>query len=153
MLEAYVLCVAVHDRAGFNKKKLSQKWGKLAKNRVFRIYWEFSHYFFQNLVSKESLYYLSYYCTNPILGKNLVPQIWAKMLLANQIAGFLNWLYLQNTKMKKPDEKAWGKNLKLVEKYWVSMVKNGCGNSGLRTLKLAVSQKGINRINWFLVCW
>ena len=54
--------------------------------------------------------------------------------------------------MKKPDEKASGKNLKLFEKYWVGMVKNGCGNSGLRRLKLAVSQKGINRINWFLVC-
>ena len=41
----------------------------------------------------------------------------AKMLLANQIAGFLNWLYLQNTKMKKPDEKpeektwSWLKNI------------------------------------------
>ena len=26
----------------------------------------------------------------PIHGKNLVPEIWAKMVLANQIAGFLN---------------------------------------------------------------
>ena len=31
--------------------------------------------------------------------------------------------------------------------------KNGCGHSGLRTLKLAVSQKGINGINLILVCW
>ena len=35
----------------------------------------------------------------------------------------------------------------------VSLVKNGCGQSGLTTLKLAVSVKGTNGINWFLVCW
>ena len=33
----------------------------------------------------------------------------------------------------------------------MGVVKNGCGHSGLRTIKLAVSQKGINEINWFLV--
>ena len=32
------------------------------------------------------------------------------------------------------------------------MFKNGCGFSGLRALKLAVSQKGINGIDWLLVC-
>ena len=31
----------------------------------------------------------------------------------------------------------------------VGMVENGCGHSGLRTLKLAVSQKGINEITGF----
>ena len=51
---------------------------------------KFNHYFFLNLVYKESPYYLQYSYTNPILGKNLVAEIWAKMLLANQIAGFLN---------------------------------------------------------------
>ena len=35
----------------------------------------------------------------------------------------------------------------------MGMVKNGCGHSGLRTLKLAVSQERINRVSWFLVCW
>ena len=39
------------------------------------------------------------------------------------------------------------KNLRLIEKYWGGMVQNGCGQSGLRTLKLAVSQEGINGIN------
>ena len=34
------------------------------------------------------------FCTNPIFGKNQVSEIWAKMLLTNQIAGFLNQLYL-----------------------------------------------------------
>ena len=37
--------------------------------------------------------------------------------------------------------KSWLKNI------GVSMVKNGCGHSDIRTLKLAVSQKGINGIN------
>ena len=50
--------------------------------------------FFLNLVCNESLYYLLYSCANPIFGKNLVPEIWDKMLLANQITGFLNQLYL-----------------------------------------------------------
>ena len=34
----------------------------------------------------------------------------------------------------------------------VGMVQNGCDHSGLTTLKLAVPQKGINGISWFLVC-
>ena len=38
--------------------------------------------------------------------------------------------------------KRWLKNI------GVSMVKNGWGHSSLRTLKLAVSQEGINEINW-----
>ena len=33
------------------------------------------------------------------------------------------------------------------------MVENGWGHSGHSTLKLAVSQKEIAGINWFLVCW
>ena len=41
--------------------------------------------------------------TNLIFGKILVPEIWAKMHLANEIAGFLNQLYLQNEIMKNPD--------------------------------------------------
>ena len=68
--------------------------------------------------SLKKVHYLLYSCTNLILGKNLVPEIWAKMLLANEIAGLLNWLNLQNPKMKKPDEKAWWKHMELVEKYW-----------------------------------
>ena len=41
-------------------------------------------------------YYLLYSCAKPILGKNLVPEILAKMLLTNQIVKFLNWLCLLN---------------------------------------------------------
>ena len=50
--------------------------------------------FFLNLFYKESLYYLLCSCTNPIFGENVAPEIWAEMLFANQIAKFLNQLYL-----------------------------------------------------------
>ena len=43
--------------------------------------------------------------------------------------------------------KSWSKNSSM------GMVKNGCGHFGLRALKLAVSQKGINGVSWVLVCW
>ena len=41
--------------------------------------------------------------TNLIFGEILVAEIWVKMLLASEIAGFLNQLYLQNKIMKNPD--------------------------------------------------
>ena len=70
------------------------------------------------------------------------------LVLANQFAGFLNQLYLQNKMMNKFMEiKSW------LKKIGVGVVKNGSGHSGQRTLKLAVSQEGNNGINWFLVCW
>ena len=34
--------------------------------------------------------YIQYSCTNPVFGKNLIPEKWSKMLLANQIAEFFN---------------------------------------------------------------
>ena len=33
------------------------------------------------------------------------------------------------------------------------MARNGCGQSGHRTLKLAVSQEWIDGMNWFFACW
>ena len=101
-------CVVECDRARFFEKNLvAQKRGKMGKKwpkiGLFKFIRKFSPQFFWNLVYNESLYYLLYSCTNPIFGKNLVPEIWVKMLLVNQIAGFLNQLYLQNTMIKKPD--------------------------------------------------
>ena len=52
---------------------------------------------FVNLAVDESLYYMLCFCTKTISGKNLDPEIWAKMLLASQIAGFLNQLYIFRT--------------------------------------------------------
>ena len=100
-------CCAWHFEKDFLKKIfLHRKWGKWTKNGqqigFFKFIGKFSH-FLLNLVYNERLYYLLYSCTNPIFGKNLVPEIWAKMLLANQITGFLNQRYLQNKMMKNPN--------------------------------------------------
>ena len=43
--------------------------------------------------------------------------------------------------------KSWLKNI------GVDRIKNGCGHSGQTTLKLTVSQKGIDRLNWFFWDW
>ena len=43
--------------------------------------------------------------------------------------------------------KSWLKNIGMA------LVINGCAHSGWRNLRLAVSRKEINGINWFLVFW
>ena len=43
--------------------------------------------------------------------------------------------------------RSWLKNIE------VGLVKNGCGHSVFRTLKLAACHGEINGINWFLICW
>ena len=67
------------------------------------------------------------------------------MLSANQIAGFLNQLFLQNKSMKQPQFLHFDTNsqkLKFDRKlFGWAWSKNGCGLSGLWTLKLTVSQK------------
>ena len=83
-------CVVVSGRAKFFEKnifaqKVGQKW---AKNRFLNLLENLVINFFLNLGYNESLYYLLYSCTNSIFGKNLFPEMWAKMLLANQITGF-----------------------------------------------------------------
>ena len=37
--------------------------------------------------------------------------------------------------------------------FWLGMVKNGCGQSSHRNLKLTVSQKWKDGVNWFFACW
>ena len=89
-------CGVLRDRAGFfGGKNIAQKMGKMGqKQGFFEFIGKCSDWFFLNLVYKVILYYLLYSCTNPIFRKNRVPEIWTKMLLANQIAGFFNQLYL-----------------------------------------------------------
>ena len=41
--------------------------------------------------------------TNPIFGKNFIPEVLAKMLSANKITGFFNQPYLQNKSIKWPN--------------------------------------------------
>ena len=63
--------------------------------------------------------------------------------------------------LEENDEKAWffAYSCRFIKiKSWlknidVGVVKKRCGYSGLRTLKLAVSQEGISGVNWFLVWW
>ena len=82
----------------------------------------------------ENVYCLLSSSTNPVFGKNLFPELWPKMLSANQIASFLNELFLQS---------------KLVKNLIFSMLiqihlhgqKNGYDQSGLWTLKFTVSQE------------
>ena len=52
------------------------------------------HYFFLNLVYGLILNHLLYYYTNSMFGKYLVPEILVEIVLANQILGYLNQLYL-----------------------------------------------------------
>ena len=51
---------------------------------------------FLNLDYNESLRYLLYPFTNAMSGKKLLAEICSKILLANQVEGFLNRLYLKN---------------------------------------------------------
>ena len=62
--------------------------------------------------------------------------------------------------LEQNDEKArffvyWSRFIEIkgwLKSVGVGLVKNGCGYSGLRTLKLDVFQEGINEVSWFLVC-
>ena len=64
------------DRAGFKKKNCCPKNGANGpKTGFLGSIGNLVITFFLNLVYKESSYYLLYSCTNPILGKNLVPEI------------------------------------------------------------------------------
>ena len=118
VLETHMnLCITVADF--WKKNLLFSKWRKWTKNRVFWIYWKIGRYFFLNSDYNESL--------NPIFGKNLVPEIWIKVLLAN---------------ISRP--KWWNSLIfcKLIEKYWVGVVKNGHGN-----LKSDLSQEWFDKLS------
>ena len=136
VLGAHVL-LHVTEPDFLKKVLLSKKWEKWAKNgqkiAFFKFIRKFSH-FFWNLAHSESLYYLLYSCTNPI---------------------FKSTIFLEQN-----DEKAWFfaswyrfmESSSWLKNTGVIIIKNGCGHSVLRTLKLAVSQGKMNEINWFLMC-
>ena len=70
-------------------------------------------------------------------------------------------IFKLTTSPEQNDEKAWffACWCRFIEiKSWlknigVGMVRNGCDHSGLKTLKLAVSQEGVNWVTWSLICW
>ena len=69
LLLGAIWCCAWQSGIFWKKQFLFQKWGKLVKSGFLKFFGKFSHYFFLNLVSNESLYHLLYSCTNPIFGK------------------------------------------------------------------------------------
>ena len=56
-------------------------------------------------------------------------------------------------KQKNPDLLHVDTNSRKWKIFWVGIVRNGCGWSVHGTLKLAVSQKWIDGMDWFLACW
>lgn len=80
---------------------MDDKYGFLNVLKIFSIV--FSLYFLLNFLYNGNWYYLLCSCLSPIYGKHLATEIWAEMLSANQMAGLLNQLYLQNKLIKKPD--------------------------------------------------
>ena len=76
-------------------------------------------------------------CTNPLFGKIFVLEIWAEMFSANQIAGNKN----QQNSLSFCMLIQIHINQKLVKNFLGGHGKNGCGQSGHRTLKLIVSQE------------
>ena len=97
------------------------------------------------MIYNENLFYLLCSCANAIFGKIFVPEIYAKMFSANQIAGHFNQPYLQKKSVKLPDFLHVDTNshkLKVDQKMlgW-ALSEDGCGQPGHRTLKLTVSQE------------
>ena len=98
-------------------------------------------------------------------GKIFVPEIWAKMFSANQIAGYFNQPYLQNKIAWF--FACWYKLTKIKSRltsFWLGMVKNEFGQSGLWTLsqkikkrtvnqKLTVPQERTDETKCFFACW
>ena len=92
----------VHENPNFWKNFFCFKnWGKgpksgflnLKKNLVIS---------FHRIYSIMKILLFAVFINNPIFGKNLTSEIQAKTLSANQIAGFLNHLFLQNKLIKQP---------------------------------------------------
>ena len=79
----------VYGRAGFFLKIIFCHM-KEPEEEFFELIGKFGYYFFLNLLSHGSLYYMLCFCINLIFGETPFPGVWAKMLSANQIAGCLN---------------------------------------------------------------
>ena len=105
-----------------------QKWTKKGFFEAFEI---FEYYFCLNSVYNESSYYLLCFCTNPISEKNLILEIWTKMLLSYQTAWFI---------------RRWRWSKRVSHSGHVTLKLALCHV----TLKLALSEEGIDRVNWFL---
>lgn len=74
----------------FNQR-IPRNWIKWSFFQVVR---KLDNKFFQNFLHNKSLFHLLYSCANLIRAKILIHGIWAKRILANQIAEFSNQLHL-----------------------------------------------------------
>ena len=137
------------------KKFLPQKWGKWAKqgflnlleNLVINFFWIWSiKKVYINCCVLVQIQYLGSGSWN--MGQNALGQSDCRI--------FKSTIFLEQNYEKAwffeccyrfMEIKSWLKNFRL------GLIKNGCDHSGLKTLKLAISQEGIYGINWFLVCW
>ena len=77
-------------------------WSTLGQTEIFLNLLKNLVLFFTEFVLLFVLFLLNlmFSCTNPIFGKNLILEVWVKMLSANWIARFLNRLYLQSKLME-----------------------------------------------------
>ena len=102
----------------------------------------------------ENVNYLLCSCTNPIFEKNPIHELLTKILSANKIAGFSKQLIAQKKLIKQPSFFHVNVNVQKSKVDWIflllDMVKNGCDQSGLRTLNLVVSEEWTDVINLFL---
>ena len=94
----------IYPKNGENWLELDQKYSflKLLENLVISL--------FLNLVYKEILYYLLYYCTNSILKENPIPEISAIMLSVVYISRKNQRKSLRTLKLAGSGEKISGIN-------------------------------------------
>ena len=106
---------------------------------------KFSHFFWIWSIKKANICcILALKSASWDMGQNALGQSYWRIFKLTVSPEHKTWFFARYRLM---EIKSWLKNMGL------GVVKNRCGYSGLRTLKLAVSLKGINGINWFLVCW
>ena len=84
---------------GFPEKFLfAWKWAKCAGNgpqvEFFLVFIKFCHYFLLEVACNEKHCNLQLSWENVMSGKLVVHKLWARMLLSNQIVGFLDHEYL-----------------------------------------------------------
>ena len=124
--------------------------GKLAKNRgFFNLKKNFVINFHWILFYNENLYYLLCSCTNPIFGKNLVPEIYANILSANLIAkSFISPEHINETTSFFAFCYKFTQIKMQLKIFRLGMVKNECGKTVHGALKMNLSQKGTDGIKW-----
>ena len=93
------------------------------------------------------------FCIDPILGKILFLRYRSKCFCQSDCRIFKSTISPEQIDESTSLFACWYKFTKIkswLEFFWLSRVKNGCGQSGLWTLKLTISKEWTNGINFFL---